>query len=162
VEDSFMLGPDLLVAPVLEEGTAERLVYLPAHAGGWHDLHDGTAYAGGTTVRVPAPLGRLPVLARAGALVPVSEADAAGERRVLLVFGASPGPSAADLYEDDGEMAHWRTGGLHIRFERHASVLSLTTDGSFRPAFDRIGVRALAGARLDIRPAAGPISLIEA
>jgi alpha-glucosidase len=162
VEDSFMLGPDLLVAPVLEAGATTRLVYLPAHPGGWHDLQDGSAYEGGAAVRVAAPLGRLPVFARAGALVPVSEPDAGGDRRVLLVFGSSPAPSTADLYEDDGDMAGWRTGSLHIRFERRGATLAMTTNGSFHPAFDRIGVRAVAGPRLDLRPAAGPITLVEA
>ena len=138
------------------------MVYLPAHHGGWHDLHDGTAYAGGAAVRVAAPLGRLPVFARAGALVPVSEPDDGGERRVLLVFGSSPASSTADLYEDDGDMAGWRTGGLHIRFERKGSALAMTAAGRFRTAFSDIGVRALAGARLDLSAAAGPIALVEA
>jgi alpha-glucosidase len=70
VEDSFMLGPDLLVAPVLEQGETTRSVYLPAHPGGWYDWHDGSHYAGGSRVTVPAPLGRMPIFARAGAIVP--------------------------------------------------------------------------------------------
>jgi alpha-glucosidase len=161
VEDSFMLGPDLLVAPVLEAGAVERAVTLPVHPGGWYDL-DGTAYEGGMTVRVPTPLGRLPVFARAGALVPVSDADAGGERRVLLVFGTSPQSSTAELYEDDGETADWRTGGLAIRFERRGTALAMTSAGPFRPAFERIAVRALGGARIDLRPTTGPIALVAA
>ncbi len=156
VEDSFLLGPDLLVAPVLEAGATERAVYLPAHPGGWHDLHDGTAHAGGQTVRVAAPLGRLPVFVRAGALVPVAD----GDQRRLLVFGSSPTPSTADLYEDDGEMADWRTGGLHLRFERQGDAMAMTASGSFRPAFDRITVRAMGGARPALTAASGPIALV--
>ena len=48
VQDSFMLGRDLLVAPVLEEGASDRQVYLPEHAGGWFDFHDGRHFDGGT------------------------------------------------------------------------------------------------------------------
>ncbi len=73
VEDAFMLGPDLLVAPVLDEGATTREVYLPAHPGGWYDWHDGTAFEGGQTVTVVAPLGRLPLFARAGAIVPIED-----------------------------------------------------------------------------------------
>lgn len=166
IDDSFMLGPDLLVAPVLEPGARDRLVYLPAHPGGWHDLRDGTAYAGGAGVRVPAPLGRLPVFARAGAMVPTGERDGHGERRILLVFGSPPVPSAAELYEDDGEMAGWRTGGLRIRFERApnaaGATLAMTIEGDYRPEFDRIGVRAIAGGPLALRSPPGPIALVEA
>lgn len=36
VEDQFMLGPDILVAPVLDEGAASHTVYLPAGAV-WYD-----------------------------------------------------------------------------------------------------------------------------
>ena len=43
-----MLGPDLLVAPVLEEGATDRQVYLPEHPGGWFDFHDGRHFDGAT------------------------------------------------------------------------------------------------------------------
>ncbi|SDP61677.1 alpha-D-xyloside xylohydrolase [Klenkia soli] len=65
VEDQFLLGPDVLVAPVLAAGVRERSVYLPAGAD-WVDAWDGTEHAGGTTVTVAAPLDRIPVLLRAG------------------------------------------------------------------------------------------------
>ena len=72
VQDSFMLGPDILVAPVLDEGATDREVYLPEHPGGWFDIRDGRRYAGGSTIVVEAPLGRLPVLVRSGAMIPVT------------------------------------------------------------------------------------------
>ncbi|WP_406853736.1 TIM-barrel domain-containing protein [Alsobacter sp. KACC 23698] len=155
VQDSFMLGPDLLVAPVLEEGAVAREVYFPAHPGGWHDLRDGRAYAGGEVAEVEAPLGRLPVFARAGALTPVCVAGGAmvparDVGRELLVFGDDPRGSTAALYEDDGETAAWRDGdGLALRFtltrDGDARRLTMTADGRGRPAFDRIAVRIMAG-----------------
>ena len=39
IDDEYLLGPDLLVAPVLEPGATARQVYLPA--GGWYDWHTG-------------------------------------------------------------------------------------------------------------------------
>ncbi|WP_369209225.1 TIM-barrel domain-containing protein, partial [Streptomyces sp. PU-14G] len=68
-EDAFLLGDALLVAPVLEPGARERPVRLPA--GRWYDTATTRSYEGPATVRVAAPLGRVPVLARAGAAVPV-------------------------------------------------------------------------------------------
>lgn len=74
-EDAFLLGESLLVAPVLTEGATSRQVRLPR--GLWHDTGSGVAYRGRSTVRVEAPLGRIPVLARAGAVLPVAGADGA-------------------------------------------------------------------------------------
>lgn len=67
VDDEYLLGADLLVAPVIEPGATSREVYLPAGAT-WTDLRDGTVHEGGSTVTLDAPLATLPVLARDGAL----------------------------------------------------------------------------------------------
>lgn len=63
VDDQFLLGSDLLVAPVLEAGVRRRAVYLPAGAT-WTDPRDGQRYDGGRTVELAAPLDQVPVLVR--------------------------------------------------------------------------------------------------
>lgn len=65
VDDQFLLGPDLLVAPVAEAGARSRPVYLP-HGACWTDAAGGQCHEGGRTVEVPAPLERIPVFVRAG------------------------------------------------------------------------------------------------
>jgi alpha-D-xyloside xylohydrolase len=70
VDDEFMLGPDLLVAPILSAGLRERPVYLPP--GLWKNAWTGVECAGGTTISVDAPLDRIPVLLRSSAHVPVA------------------------------------------------------------------------------------------
>lgn len=65
IEDEFLLGPDLLVAPVLEEGARGRRVYLPAGAE-WEDAWTGITLAGGQWLQVDAPLERVPVFWKAG------------------------------------------------------------------------------------------------
>ena len=65
VEDSYMLGPDLLVSPVMEAGVTERSVYLPQGTA-WRDAWTGQVYEGGQTVTVPAPIGVIPVMVRDG------------------------------------------------------------------------------------------------
>jgi len=70
VEDAFMFGPGLLVAPVLQEGARSRDVYLPAGAT-WTDAWSGETVAGGQTVTVDAPLDRIPLFLRDGAELPV-------------------------------------------------------------------------------------------
>ncbi|AJT68817.1 hypothetical protein T261_7215 [Streptomyces lydicus] len=79
-EDAFLLGDALLVAPVLEGGVTRRAVRLPR--GRWYDTATGRAYDGPGQVVVDAPLSRIPVLARAGAVLPVTGADGAPELEV--------------------------------------------------------------------------------
>jgi alpha-glucosidase len=69
--DDFMLGHELLVAPVVEAGATTRRLYLPALAGGgrWFDFETGQAYASGQWHEVAAPLERLPLFAREGAAI---------------------------------------------------------------------------------------------
>ncbi|WP_130838382.1 glycoside hydrolase family 31 protein [Lachnoclostridium sp. Marseille-P6806] len=66
IDDQYMFGPDLLVAPILYEGVTERELYLPE--GSWRSLADGSIQEGGRRITVPAPLDILPVFARAGRL----------------------------------------------------------------------------------------------
>ena len=66
VEDQFMFGPDLLVAPVLQMGLRSRPVYLPLGAT-WCEVWTGTEHKGGTTVTATAPLEHIPVYVRVGA-----------------------------------------------------------------------------------------------
>jgi alpha-D-xyloside xylohydrolase len=63
--DEFMLGPDLLVAPVVEQGATARSVYLPAGVT-WMDAWSGQELQGGQTLEVAAPIERIPVYWRKG------------------------------------------------------------------------------------------------
>jgi alpha-D-xyloside xylohydrolase len=66
-KDEYLFGPDLLVAPVIDEAAA-RVVYLPP--GQWIDFWSGEPVAGGKVVVANAPLDTIPVWARAGAILP--------------------------------------------------------------------------------------------
>jgi alpha-D-xyloside xylohydrolase len=70
VDDQFMFGPDLLVAPVTEQGARDRAVYLPAGVE-WTDAWTGARVPGGVVVTADAPLGRIPIFLRDGARLDV-------------------------------------------------------------------------------------------
>jgi alpha-D-xyloside xylohydrolase len=70
VEDSYMFGPDLLVAPVLHYQARTRSVYLPAGAT-WTDVWTGEQWPGGRTIEVDVPLDRIPLFTRDGAKLPI-------------------------------------------------------------------------------------------
>lgn len=65
VDDEYLFGPDVLVAPVLEAGVTQRDVYLPAGKV-WTDVHSGKQYAGGVTVTCDAPISVIPVFTTNG------------------------------------------------------------------------------------------------
>ena len=70
VEDCYMFGPDMLVAPVMEPGVTQRRIYLPAGET-WKDAYTGQVYEGGQTVTVPAPIDVIPVMLRGGKDYPI-------------------------------------------------------------------------------------------
>lgn len=72
VEDQFMLGPDLLVAPVLHKGARSRGVYLPVGAA-WSDAWTGETFEGGQQIEADAPLERIPLYLRADKKLPIVE-----------------------------------------------------------------------------------------
>ena len=71
--DQYLLGRDLLVAPIIDEAATARDVYLPK--GRWWHLFEERWYEGGQTVRVDAPLESIPVFLRENAKVPLAFAD---------------------------------------------------------------------------------------
>ncbi|MCA9241490.1 MAG: glycoside hydrolase family 31 protein [Planctomycetales bacterium] len=70
VDDQYLFGPDILVAPILEPGAAMRRVYLPQGAK-WTDAWTGETLAGGQTIESPAPIERIPLFLRDGKQLPI-------------------------------------------------------------------------------------------
>lgn len=71
VDDAFLLGNSLLIAPILEEGASQRMLQLPG--GRWYSFWDGTLMEGPGEVCLKASLERIPVLVRAGSVLPLQE-----------------------------------------------------------------------------------------
>jgi alpha-glucosidase len=105
IDDEYELGDALLVAPVVAPGARKRDVYFPADAD-WIDWYEGVRYAGGSTVSIAAPLDRLPLFVRAGAIVPTqrvvqSTREMSGVPLTLLTAADADG--AGEIYEDKGD-----------------------------------------------------------
>lgn len=133
--DQFMLGPYLLVAPVVQPGATARSVYLPP--GPWIVLWTGEEVTGGRHVAAEAPLETIPLFLRAGAVLPYGREMAhTGERPQALeqidVYPAAPGRFS--VYVDDGETLAYREGRCgfivieHRRTDRGVAV-SVHRDG---------------------------------
>jgi len=105
VGDQYLLGKDLLVAPVVHAGQTKRRVYFP-RGDEWIDWWSGAHFSGGKAVEVAAPLDRLPLFVRAGAALPTSPvaqnvAEAAKLPLILTIaLGADGG---GHVYQDAGD-----------------------------------------------------------
>lgn len=73
IDDQYLFGPDLLVAPILEAGARQRELYLPAGTT-WTDAWSGQTFEGGQRIVAEAPLERIPVYLRANAQLPINVA----------------------------------------------------------------------------------------
>lgn len=72
IDDEYLWGRDVLVAPVLEQGARERKVVFPE--GLWADYRDPSKlYRGGDTITYAAPLDVLPLFVRAGSFIPLAD-----------------------------------------------------------------------------------------
>lgn len=140
VDDAFLLGDALLVAPVVEPGATSRTVRLPA--GRWAALDGTDRWDGGATVTLPAPLATIPVLVRAGGVVPMAERAADGVRLALHVWppaGDAPGGGAHydDAGDGDGPSLVER---FTTRVEGGTLTIERTTEGTYEPTWAAIDV----------------------
>ena len=109
VPTQYMFGGGLLVAPIAKGGSRRRVWFPP---GRWTDIFTGKTYSGGTKT-VSAPLDRMPVFARAGAIVPRQKYVAnLGARPAdpLLVDVYAGGKGSFSLYEDSGDGLAYQGG----------------------------------------------------
>ena len=116
IPDSYMFGPSLWVAPVLDEGATERRTYLPR--GDWFDWWTGERLAGGRWIETEAPLDRIPLWVRDGSLIvtyPAGDvARGLGEedpsRPLEATLWGEPALGHASAHLADGTHISWRRG----------------------------------------------------
>ncbi|MBD0266941.1 MAG: glycoside hydrolase family 31 protein, partial [Cyanobacteria bacterium Co-bin8] len=97
IEDQFYLGEALLVCPVVQDGLRSRPIHLPQ--GHWYDFWSDTCWEGGKTFEIEAPLERLPLLVKAGTVLPLE----AEETLTLHLYPLPQGESQSQIYSDAGE-----------------------------------------------------------
>ncbi|WP_245827752.1 glycoside hydrolase family 31 protein [Sinomonas mesophila] len=119
IDDEYLFGPDLLVAPVFDRGVTARHVYLPE--GHWYDWHSDEVHPGRRHVVAQTPLDRIPLYARAGAVVPLwhdapptTQGHAPAAVELHLFVPSVDGVHRSFLQEDDG-LTRQALAGASIR-----------------------------------------------
>ena len=114
ISDEYMLGSFVLVAPVIAPGNEAREVYLPD--GDWYDYYTGEKYSGGRYILADAPLDKVPVFIKAGAIIPVADGeirsteDITEDKISILTY---PGKGSFVHYQDDNETFAYRDGAYN-------------------------------------------------
>jgi alpha-D-xyloside xylohydrolase len=132
IRDEYMLGPAFLVAPVTEQGTASREVYLPAGTD-WYNWWSGERLKGGQTIKVAAPIDTIPLFIRAGSIVPLGSAvENTHQKQTITKVRVFPGADADfTLFDDDGNTyAYENGGGTVIRLHWDQAGKRLTRNGA--------------------------------
>jgi alpha-glucosidase (family GH31 glycosyl hydrolase) len=111
IADEYLFGPDILVAPVLDEGAVERSVYLPE--GSWIDYWSDEIYTGPGFITTQASLDTIPLFVRQGAIIPMGpqmqySSQYALDPLTLEIYRGAD--RSLTLYEDDGESTAHQNG----------------------------------------------------
>lgn len=114
LNDQFMVGESLLVAPVLQQGQRCRTVYLPA--GEWFDYWTREKYSGKQYILKQTPLEVCPIYIKAGSIIPNYQGqNYVGEKdQSELILDVYPGEGCYTHYQDDGESFKYRAGEYNL------------------------------------------------
>jgi len=159
LDDQFMVGDDLLVAPILKPDVTRRLVYLPE--GSWYDYWTDKKYTGGTMINVDAPLDVVPMFVRAGAMISVGPSlNYVGERtQEPITFNIYPnekGEATGTLYEDDGLSPAYKSGAfrrtkLNVRRASRGFVVSVgAAEGAYNPGARKFNFAVKSSPRISV------------
>ncbi|MHB1021726.1 MAG: glycoside hydrolase family 31 protein [Acidobacteriaceae bacterium] len=137
IGDQYMFGPDLLVSPVTQEGATSRWLYLPMSPV-WYNFWTGASEKGGQRIEAAAPMDRIPLFVKAGAILPMGpEIEYAGEKPAapvdLRIYRGADG--SFNLYEDEGDTYNYEKGEhsmIPMRWDDAAATLTIgARQGSF-------------------------------
>jgi alpha-glucosidase len=135
----FLLGPSLLVTPVLAQGATAVDGVFPgiAHGEVWYDWYTQSAVhaSAGENVTIPAPLGHIPLYIRGGSVLPMQEPgyttyESRRNPWALIVALSSQGTATGSLYVDDGESIT-PNATLFVEFSAKSGALSAAVTGEW-------------------------------
>jgi len=108
LNDEYMVGDNVLVAPVVTQGSRQRIVYFPQ--GQWHDFWSDQVYDGGTSQIIEAPLDHLPIFVKMDCILPLT-------KPVLRVNQISDQEITFKLFCQSGQYRHYQDNGEDFQYQ---------------------------------------------
>ena len=136
----FLCGEHILVCPIVKPNASSRLVYLPK--GEWYNFWTGDMFKGGQEYDVNAPLDKIPIFIKAGAIIPFYPVQQyVGEKtitEITLKIHYTTGQEQSDLYEDDRESFDYENDAFRLSvftLNGESKQVSITQSftGSYQP-----------------------------
>ncbi len=133
LNDEYMVGEDILAAPVVQEGQTKRAVYLPK--GKWIDFWNGVEHAGKTTILVDAPIDKLPLFIKKNTILPWGKevshiSDEPDESMTFRLFGKR------------GKYVHYQDNGTDFKYQKgeyNLYEVEVNKDGSVKVKLEKHG-----------------------
>lgn len=140
IDDCYLVGQQVLVAPIMHRQRIRRNVYLPKD--NWYDYYTGEIYSGGKDYLIKAPLDTLPIFVRTGTILPqwpvMQHTQAQPIESLSLRIYVGDGQSR--LYEDEGdgfgfEKGAYRWTTFTSEFNDEALKITRQTEGEYTPPY---------------------------
>ncbi|CAG8110598.1 unnamed protein product [Penicillium salamii] len=140
VDTQFLLGPSIMVVPVLAPQATSVKGVFPGLKNGevWYDWYTQTAVDAepGVNTTIPAPLGHIPVFVRGGSVLPMQQPKLTTKESrespwSLLAALSGNGTASGSVHVDDGE-SNVPEESLDVTFHVEASSLSAKATGSWK------------------------------
>ena len=134
-----MLGPAILVHPVLQQGAASVTVYLPQ--GVWYDMDTNVKHVGPTTFEYPVSMADTPTFIRGGHVVVRrdrarrSTVAMAADPFTIVVAPDAAGHAVGELYLDDGKSFGFEKGAFVRRALTFTAFGKLACGGAWQTLF---------------------------
>ncbi len=138
IDDSFLLGDHLLLAPVLKPNETWRRIYLPK--GKWTSWWDGSQYQGPGTAEIKVTLDNIPLLVKSGSVIPLEEAGSL----YLHIFPPESDAQSSPLilYNDSGEgYGDSRLDRFQIERLSNRIIITRTGEGEFPIPYNKIYIK---------------------
>ncbi|MBB3187061.1 TIM-barrel domain-containing protein [Microbacter margulisiae] len=137
IQDEYMWGDEILVAPVIEKGATTRTYYLPA--GKWYSILTHKIMIGNQFYTEQCPLADIPYFYKEGSFIPedktIEQAGRYNGGDLIILYVPSTKHSSYDLFNDDGisksslkdkhyELIHFASDGFHA----HGGTISIVSN----------------------------------
>ena len=148
INDEFLCGDNILVAPVVEQGMRQKLVYLPK-GDGWIDYWTGENYIGGQYIIKNSPLDICPIFIKESSIIPmgviqnyIGEVDS-NELILNIYLGEEEKEFKYTHYIDDGESFNYKNGiyneyKINVSNKENISINFTITNNNYNKNYSKV------------------------